>query len=278
MTDRERYRELIEKARKYYEGDVPELKNIFTGSELFDFEWCPGLDKEINMWTYWQGGKRENSNMSAEILLVGQDWGSCNDKDCFYKSYVGEVAPKTEAYVQSIFSNKNNKTDSNLIELFKVLGEKYHADIPNPRLFFTNLCLGYRSIPQISGGDVSAQMRHDSIYLKELISILKPRVVICIGASTYISAITGLLDKDGLEQYKDQLKQLGSSFNSALDDGKNHIHISSGGLDYEIFTVAHSGFMGANNRKRYSEKYKNLPDSLAVMKEDWKLIKKYLQN
>ena len=106
----------------------------------------------------------------------------------------------------------------------------------------------------------------------------KPKVVICIGALTYISAVTGLCDKDGLKQYKDQLKQIGSAFNVALDDGNNHLHIASDGADYEIFAVAHTGFMGANNRKRYSKKYKNLSNSLAVMKEDWKAIKKYLQN
>lgn len=283
MIGIEKYRQLVNKAKEYYEsGDVC-LKNISSGKNKFDLLWCPGLDKEINMWTYWQGGSRlDNGEIKAEILLVGQDWGACKDNDDFLRQYVGFDAPLTTKYVGAINGNTNEKTDHNLIELFDYIG--YPAKEENPALFFTNLCLGYRSTSKISGGNLSVQMRHDSEYLKELICILKPKVVICLGASTSISAVKGLVDEDELDEdelksYKKQIRQLGSSFNKALDNGKNWFSLKADGHNYRLYAVAHTGFMGMSNRNRASKNGKKSADiefMKKLMKADWTPIKEYL--
>ena len=169
-------------------------------------------------------------------------------------------------------------TDWNLISLFSVLGDEYRADIPdNPKLFFTNLCLGYRSIEKISGGDVSAQMRHDSIYLRRLASIVKPKVIICLGAATFLAAASGLLSDHELAEHHDDLIRVATAYNTALDERKNHLHVVFDGVDCDLFTVGHPGFMGISNRNRYSKmKQTETSDRLRIMKEDWKEIKLFL--
>lgn len=281
MTDLERYLELIIKAKAYYESGLPELKNYISDKTVFDLEWCPGLEKEINLWTYWQGGRRENGSMSADVLLIGQDFGAVTEKGKIkpiYETCINNSKSASERYIKEITRNKTKYvTDNNLIDAFASLGEEYRADKPNPKLFFTNLCLGYRSKEKISGGDVSSQMRHDSIYLKELISILKPKVAICIGAKTYISAITGLLEKESLKQIEDNIVELSKSFNKVLDQGKNHMTIRYAERSCEIFAVGHTGFMGINNRKKHTHLLENHgKEAIDVMKNDWKAIKRYL--
>ena len=89
------------------------------------------------MWTYWQGGKRENGMMSADILLVGQDWGPCNSANSIIKKQDCAVAPATDFYVDAIMNDPRDKTDHNLLELFDSIG--CSARRQNDRLFFTNL-------------------------------------------------------------------------------------------------------------------------------------------
>ena len=69
-----RYRALIKKAREYYESGLPEFRNLYSGSELFDLEWCPGLTNEINLWTYWQGGTTERYNRRRNISCGAGFW------------------------------------------------------------------------------------------------------------------------------------------------------------------------------------------------------------
>lgn len=281
MTDSERYQKLISKAKAYYESGAPELYFFVSDKNIFNLEWCPGLEKEINLWTYWQGGNRENGKMSADILLIGQDFGPVTVNGQIkpiYKNCLSGTRLVSESYIEEITKNKKQYiTDNNLMSAFAYLGDEYRADRPNPKLFFTNLCLGYRSKEKFSGGDVSYQMRHDSVYLKELLSILKPKVAICIGANTYISALAGLLDKASLEIISNDIIQLSNSFNKAMDQGNNHIRISYEGGSCEMFAVGHTGFMGINNRKKYTQLPENQgKKAIEVMKRDWKTIRNYL--
>lgn len=284
MTNIERYKNIINLAKNYYMGNSPEYKNIKSGKGWFNLTWCPNFDQEINLWSFWQNGYRDNvtGDMSAEILLVGQDYGSYIEDGVFIpmisKCMEGSCN-STEEYVSYIRnSKKRNDTDINLLELFEVLGEEYRADIKNPRLFFTNLCLGYRSCEKISGGNISKQMKHDSAYLKELIDILRPKVVICLGALTYTCAVEGLVDDAELnDTIKKQLSLIKKSFISALDSCDNHIRIECEDYGYEIFALSHPGFMGTSNRKRYTKNtsLKRL-SALEILKKDWVLIRNYL--
>lgn len=284
MNSIDRYKNIINSAKSYYLSSTSQIKNIKSGDDYFDFTWCPGFNQEINLWSFWQNGYRDNvtSDMSAEILLVGQDYGSYIEDGVFMpmisKCMEGSCN-STEEYVTYIRnSKKRNDTDINLLELFEVLGEEYKADIKNPRLFFTNLCLGYRSCEKISGGNISKQMKHDSAYLKELIDILRPKVVICLGALTYTCAVEGLVDDAELtDAIKKQISLIKNSFITALDSHTNHIRIECEDYGYEIFALSHPGFMGTSNRKRYTKNtsLKRL-SALEILKKDWELIRKYL--
>lgn len=281
MGKTEEYRNLIKKARDYYDSSSPEIRNLWTGDTVFDLEWCPRLEEEINFWAYWHG--RGNLD-TTEVLLVGQDFGSYkkgNDispmlSDCLEM----EKEEATERYVEEIRADKQNKTDQNLIQLFKVLGNGYHADSYNDKLFFTNLCLGYRSREKISGGDIYSQMKHDSIYLKELINMLEPKVVICLGKDTYISALTGLSKEN---QYLGDIKRIRNNFYESLEKGENHITIKKSGKCFEIFALSHTGHYGVINRNRFALKRREIKededlksDKLKYMKADWEKVKEYL--
>ena len=60
------YQELIADVQKAYLSESRELC------------WCNEC-KEINLWAYWQG----RGHLDADIMLVGQDWGSPWDTPSF---------------------------------------------------------------------------------------------------------------------------------------------------------------------------------------------------
>ena len=108
-------------------------------------------------------------------------------------------------------------------------------------------------------------------------SIVKPKVIICLGASTFLAAATGLLFDSELVEHHEDLIRIATAYNRALDEKRNHIHIAFDGVDCELFTVGHPGFMGISNRNRYSKmKQAKSSDHLRIMKEDWKEIKHFL--
>ena len=110
---------------------------------------------------------------NSEVIIVGQDFGTCYDDEnkAFYEECVNCRVENREnvsrEYIRRIQSNKNNRTDNSLITLTeKGLGEQYSAAIPcNDRLFMTNLCLGYCTAGSISGGNITAYLKHDSLYI-----------------------------------------------------------------------------------------------------------------
>ena len=281
MGNEEKYKKLINTAKEYYEGHSPELCNLRTGDTIFDLEWCPQLTDEINFWTYWHG--RGNLD-TTEILLVGQDFGAYRTGNVIspmLAECIGlDKEAATERYVAEIRKDKQNKTDQNLIELFSELGEDYNAGIYNEKLFFTNLCLGYRSVEKISGGDVCSQMKHDSIYLKALVDILRPKVVICLGADTFASALTGLSED---ETNKDDIKRVWSNFYDSIHDDSNHFTMKRNWGRYEIFGFGHTGHYGVINRNKYEfqipgrkENPEYIKDKLTYMRNDWRHVKEYL--
>jgi hypothetical protein len=130
------------------------------------------------------------------------------------------------------------QTDVNLISLFNSIGYADIDVIRYPDLFFTNFNLGYRTA-QSSSGMTSKLMDMDAQYNKELIDILKPDKILCLGEAV-VKATAKLLFKE-IPQYK--------SFNTYLDEG--HIMIYQG-KDYEsrIYPLCHPGNYGVKlNRK-----------------------------
>ncbi len=274
------YLKLINDVREYYSSCVPDIKNVKGKDGLFDLVWCNDLQEEINIWNYWQGRGQEKVN----IMIVGQDFGAYDgsDADSACRQIVlSPLSKREEASKQYIKMIKNSKspTDSTLIKLTQeCLGLSYSAEIPsNPNLYFTNLCLGYRTGRILSGGDVYTHLKHDAIYLKRLIKIKRPEIVICLGADTFLAALTGLVE-DETERFKDYFKQIDVDFWSLLDDKENKQKFVLNGREVLVFGVSHTGSNGMINRKRLSQKYRDSRmKSIELMKMDWTEIAKYIR-
>lgn len=150
------YKQLVEERKKYVFEDT-EIKNP---SEL-----SISNDEHLNAWAYWYG------NLNADILLIGQDFGSY----AYYLNNDGKDDPK-------------NPTSLNLSTLFQQLGIDI-GDSENPndnaKLYFTNAVLGVKN-----GGMAEAIKRNwykdtATKFLKPLIDIVQPKVIIAMGSVAY---------------------------------------------------------------------------------------------
>ena len=271
------YKELIKDAKSYYESGPSELRSIRNGKALFDLIWCNGLVDEINLWTYWQGAGVD----SPDVMIIGQDFGSCNDKankEYFERFVSGKKEGREDIsreYIDKlIIDKKMNKTDNMLLELTEQgLGVKYSAATPgNKNLFMTNLCLGYRSTNKISGGDMNAYLKHDSRYIVRLIDIKKPKAVVCLGKSTYSNLRSAYIDD------KETRKSVVPNFWKALDEGVNSELIDRADFSFRIFGVSHTGSMGVMNRKIFcTREGTERLSGKDLMLEDWNRIGEYLR-
>jgi len=92
----------------------------------------------VNLWSYWQG------NLSPEILVIGQDWGTLPKS---LDTYIN-----TRAYRAQIVPGKN-PTDNNLVKLFL---DVFKINIlEEQRLFFTNSVFCYKT------GNLSEKVRKE---------------------------------------------------------------------------------------------------------------------
>jgi uracil-DNA glycosylase len=125
---------------------------------------------EIGAWSLWQG------SLDAELMVVGQDWG---DVGWFIRA---EGRP-----------TNTSTTNLTLIELLGSAGVK--IDLPRdtpPRgpLFFTNAVLCMK------GGDAQAPVKQEwfencgTRFLRPLIDLLGPRVVVSLGKRAYEAVLT----------------------------------------------------------------------------------------
>ncbi len=272
------YSELIKEVSDYYNSALPELKNIKNNDNLFDLVWCRGLTEEINLWSYWQGRGAEN----PEVMIIGQDFGTCSDENngFFYekcvKSSLDERENISSLYIKRIKSDDKNKTDNMLLRLTKEgLGREYSADIPsNPKLFMTNACLGYRSGNKISGGNLSAYIKHDSKYIAKLIDIKRPKLVICLGTDTYFNLISSFVND------KVVIRNIAEGFWESLDNGTNFQDVDINGFTVRFYGVSHAGQNGAINRIRDKSipKGSRIDTATKLMIGDWKRIGLYLKS
>lgn len=120
---------------------------------------------QIGPWSRWQG------NLGAKLMVVGQDWGT----PTYFKKWKG-------------FDNPKNPTNSNLMNLLKSIGidiEPFAGSDQVGKLFFTNaiLCLKHGSL-QSGVEDVWFQNCGEK-FLRPLIEIIKPQVVISLGEHAF---------------------------------------------------------------------------------------------
>ena len=248
MADKQhKYQALVRKAKASYLDFSPS----YDGEKPFLY-WYDDC-KEINLWTYWQG--RENLN--AKIMLVGQDWGCPWNPD--YRSTIEQIRRANQNQEYNYLHNNPSPTDANLAKLFSELG--YDITQKCPDLFFTNFILGYRS-KGLSGGYKKSWAKQDKGYFKELADIIAPKVILCLGRSTF-EGVLSAFDVKLSSRIKD--------YNAFIESSNNPVAVSleSGNTAY-VFALAHCGAMGTLNRN--SKKSADLEKQLA----DWRKIRAYL--
>ena len=224
MNKELKYQELVSLRKHCFDCNVFGMRNQSETKSDTD---------SIGKWSDWQG------NLNAEIIVIGQDWGSFES----WVNYKGEDS----------ITSTTNKT---LIELFKIIGYDIGTVLsPNKSalLFFTNavLCLkaGKMSdtVPKQCFANCSTK------FLKPLIEIINPKIIITLGTSSYDSVIRLYSTKDRKIKYE-PLKNVA---------GKEPIELLKSGL--KLFPFFHCGGLGLMNRKR------------EIQIEDWKNLKGYIE-
>ena len=214
---------------------------------------------EVNMWSYWQGGI---DCLDADIIVVGKDWGLCDDK--IAKAYI-------YGYNHMPYPPKNDKnTDNNLCTLMKdCLGYDIKNNHYN-KLFFTNFILCYRLAGQSSKGGFKCQKSADkdvrvlkncSDYFVRLVNIINPKVIVCLEIPPYIGVTSST-------------NQITPDFRNAIGQPPQHLQI--GNTKCYVFAVEQCGSNGANNRSKRFNGVPNHDTGWDLMKKDWNEISKYL--
>ena len=243
-----------------YRELVKDAKDSYASKEL-SLYWHPECE-EINLWTYWQG----RGCLDAKIMLVGQDWGSPTDDSAAATMQQVQQANKNLPY--QYLENNPSITDKNLKYLFNVLG--YDISEKQEDLFFTNFILGYR-YKGFSGGYSQAWAKHDKDYMKRLINIVSPKVVLCLGRATFEGV---------LSSFACQLSPKIKGYNAFIESTRNPVpvELEDGTVTY-VFALAHCGAMGTLNRNRRkvkSDQKSKTNADLSVQVTDWEKILSYL--
>ena len=219
MSDKEtKYYKLVEKRKKYKFKELKNPSDILDG--IYDNE------ISINPWSLWQ------NNLDAKIMVIGQDWGDEN----YYIKNKGR-------------DSDDNPTNLNLIELFKVL--KIDIGTPNNPcksypLFFTNAIQGIKENGMSSKVKDSWLKESGEEFLKPLIEIIKPKVIVTLGAKT-LKAIN-------------YIYPINSNKTLSSIQKINPIRVN----EMNLFAFYHCGGLGLANRP------------LSEQKRDWTKIKEYI--
>lgn len=272
-----KYEDLIESVydkldRKHDYPDEEKYHEFFINNADFRLE-------EHNLWTYWQGRGVRN----PKIMVVGQDWGSIEQSNKYYKYIANHPDEEVVSYIQVKKENTKMKgneftTDKELRYLFEeYLGYKdicvHHYD----DLYFTNLIPGFRNCSSSTGNNTEAKRGISSGVIqdfKELLGILHPDVIICLGK---------LVGENIEKAYYDGKSRIAkaSNFNAFLDEelragNPRPIELDLGnGKSADMFVIAHLGNHGKRNR-RSNFKDKNIKKKYP--EEDWKVIAEYIKN
>ncbi len=247
------YQALCADVAAYY--SIP--RTYHYGEEDIVLEWNTDCH-EINLWTYWQG----RGNLNPQILLVGQDWGAPSEDPS-----IMDTIRQMNQGVHRLYMDHHttSPTDINLVKLFAQLGYSIDQDDPhNQDLFFTNLILGYRD-HGISGGYQAKWLTAaDQDFFCRLVAILLPKVILCLGQSTFEGVLKSLkIDYQRCETFNEQI-------------GAGGIRASFGGSTLAVFPLAHCGALGTLNRNRGCEDLQIMHDPLYLQKQDWGHIKDFL--
>ncbi|MCR5118884.1 MAG: hypothetical protein K6B44_04610 [Lachnospiraceae bacterium] len=196
---------------------------------------------QINLWTYWQGFQLKNiDEKGVDILLVGQDWGNPDRNP----EVVGTIKRIQSGDRSAVYPCNASVTDRNLVELFKIYGCDITKREPGKRIFFTNYSLGYRKGSE-TGGMTKGLMRKDSELFDELVTSIKPRVIICLGKITF-EMVSHIVTKGFLEKLRN-----GEPWEAVYPSDKT----------IRVYGVAHCGARGLSN-----------VGGMEIMKKAWEKI------
>lgn len=228
-----KYVELVSKVKQKY------LSNPIISDKL-ELGWCDlilgeDLCQEINLWTYWQGWGYAKETPHIKYMLIGQDFGPPEKEEA--KGTIANVREMNKGrnvmfHDNVDLSSNDSQTDKNLIEYFSLIGK---PDIDKKRysdLFFCNCNLGYRK-GNYSGNMTRTALQNDSKEIKELVDIIQPENIICLGLDTSVAVIRTLIDS----------KYNCSNFSDLIGDGSPFQY-----GDTYIYPVAHPGYWGKMNR------------------------------
>ena len=182
-----------------------------------------GLNTEhpyVNRWNLWHG------NLDADIMVIGQDYGTKEDGNVFDACN---------------FATTTNPTDARLKELF--MGAlRIDLDTNETPLFFTNMANCYRK-KRTSGGMHSGWLPIcANKHMERLIRIIRPKIIIVLGRSAFeaLYCMEGLLIKciDPIESGKESyVEMIQHRYQIELDNEK-----------IEVFPVFHPGANSQMNR------------------------------
>ena len=197
------------------------------GKSSIKFIKCPTWKKgdQINLWTYWQGYQIKDPENGVDILLVGQDWGNPN-RD----TRTVELIERIQRGEDVTYHPETSPTDKRLKKLFDCLGCNIDRKNPGKRLFFTNYCLGYRGGKQ-TGGMTRSILNADKELFDNLVSVIKPCIIICLGKLVY-EQVTG----KNVNQFIKMLKEKGPFISSYPGDAS-----------IKVYGVPHCGAWGIRN-------------------------------
>lgn len=251
-SKQERYQDLVNRVSRSYGSYVPA-----GDEEDLKLFWCDDC-REINLWTYWQGRKQ----LDAEILLVGQDWGSPWDDSA--GPTMEQINKANQGLKYDYLQNNPSITDDRLIKLFREIG--YEVRYPCKGVFFTNFVLGYRN-KGLSGGFQKSWAEHDKGYFRELANIIEPKVILCLARATFEGVLSA---------FDVKLKPGIGNFNQFIESSRNPVCVElDSGKKVYIFALAHCGALGTLNRNRGREKTE---DILEAQKKDWACIRPYVED
>lgn len=189
----------------------------------------------LGPWSRWQG------NLNADLLIVGQDWGDL--------PYFTENRGQDSDYEQ---------TCTNFRQLLMAAGLNLgtpRQPIPQ-RVFLTNAVLGIRAGAGKSGA-VDPLWINDSLpFLSELIPVVRPKMLVSLGASAYKSCRMALLGR-GRDAHFPLSATLGSIH------AQNPIRLPGAPI---WFAMYHCSSLGLRNR------------SMGLQLEDWREVGTCLQH
>jgi uracil-DNA glycosylase family 4 len=215
---------------------------------------------EIGNWTTWA------NDLDADIMIIGQDYAN----ESTFNKDLGRIETK-ELTNNSSAIDYTTVTNYYLRELTKFIGfdimvppDKLKREESNGKVFLTNsvLCLKAgsmsKSIPQ------SVYEKCGEKFLKPTIDIVKPKVIITLGATATKAVITAYSATIGNSK-----ELLRSNFKTIFNNGAIEIKDTN----MIIAPVYHTGILGQNNRKKIDTSDNNKFD---LMKEDWAKIKELI--